>query len=230
MPSFRALPGRLTADEMPWLGGLDLEMGRVRNFVTSKAGLTALRRPPPKRHNHAPVRHWAAGCGWVWKAGTMPAMTQEARDALLHEAALAYGRAARLLDPMRLRLWEERDIAFPQLRLLLRIRMMPDIDLRSLADAVSISPSAASQQVDKLVERGFVARSDDPQDRRRVRLSLTASGEEAIGEYSRAATEYTTLIVSGLSEGDQRELVRLLQALVDLNNPPPPLPVSRTTP
>lgn len=147
-------------------------------------------------------------------------------EALLHDTGRAYARAARLLDPMRLRVWEERDITFPQLRILFRVRLHPDIDLRSLADGLEISPSAASQQVDKLVERGLVGRSEDPQDRRRLRLTLTDSGEEAAGEYSRAASEYSMRIVGGLSADDQRELRRLMEALIELNTPPPPLPSS----
>jgi DNA-binding MarR family transcriptional regulator len=154
----------------------------------------------------------------------MRAMTTEALDELIHETAILCGRVARLLDPVRLRVWEERGITFPQLRILFRVRLNPEIDLRSLADGLEISPSAASQQVDKLVERGFILRSEDPQDRRRLRLTLTSQGEEAAGEYSRAAIDYSTRVVSTLPEDDLRDLRRLLGTLIELNTPPPPLP------
>lgn len=151
-------------------------------------------------------------------------MNAEDLNELTRETAVLCGRMARLLDPVRLRVWEERGITFPQLRILFRVRLNPDIDLRSLADGLEISPSAASQQVDKLVERGLILRSEDPQDRRRLQLSLTPQGEEAAGEYSRGAIDYSTRVVSALEVDDLKELRRVLTTLIERNNPPPPLP------
>jgi DNA-binding MarR family transcriptional regulator len=156
----------------------------------------------------------------------MPAMDQNDQAAQIRETAILFGRATRLVDPMRLRMWEEQGITFPQLRILFRVRMHPDIDLRTLADGLAISPSAASQQVDKLVERGLLWRTEDPQDRRRLRLQLTPQAEESVGEYSRTVTEYISAILSRLSAKDLKELHRLLSTVEDLNNPPPPLPSS----
>lgn len=155
-------------------------------------------------------------------------MDRPDRATLEKETAVLYGRVARLLDPVRLRIWEEQGITFPQLRILFRVRMNPDIDLRSLADGLGISPSAASQQVDKLVERKLLLRSEDPQDRRRLRLQLTPHAEESVGAYSRTASDYTVRIVSKLNDADLHELRRLLTVLSELNTPPPPLP-RRTT-
>ncbi len=156
----------------------------------------------------------------------MPAMDQNDQAAQIRETAILFGRATRLVDPMRLRMWEEQGITFPQLRILFRVRMHPDIDLRTLADGLAISPSAASQQVDKLVERGLLWRTEDPQDRRRLRLQLTPQAEESVGEYSRTVTEYISAILSRLSAKDLKDLHRLLSTVEDLNNPPPPLPSS----
>lgn len=161
----------------------------------------------------------------------MRAMDANDGDSLLTQTAHLFGRAARLLDPIRLRMWEEQGITFPQLRILFRVRMHPDIDLRTLADGLAISPSAASQQVDKLVERGLLWRTEDPQDRRRLRLQLTPQAEESIGEYAHTATEYVSAILSTLSAKDLKELNRLLLIVEELNSPPPPIPdrVSKST-
>ncbi len=143
---------------------------------------------------------------------------------MVKETAALYGRAARMMDPVRLRIWEEQGITFPQLRILFRVRMSPGIDLRTLAEGLAISPSAASQQVDKLVERELIQRSEDPRDRRRLQLKLTPRAEESLGEYSRTALDYSTLIVSKLSDEDLKELRRLLDRLTELNMPPPQVP------
>lgn len=158
----------------------------------------------------------------------MPAMDSRDADSLLTQTAHLFGRATRLLDPIRLRMWEDQGITFPQLRILFRVRMHPDIDLRTLADGLAISPSAASQQVDKLVDRGLMCRAEDPQDRRRLRLKLTPQAEESIGEYAHTATEYTSAILSRLSAKDLKEFNRLLLTIEELNSPAPP-PIARVT-
>ncbi|MEN0064217.1 MAG: MarR family winged helix-turn-helix transcriptional regulator [Myxococcota bacterium] len=66
----------------------------------------------------------------------------------------------------------------------------------SLADTLSVTPGAVTRLVDGLVDRGYVERRRDPDDRRRVAVALTASGaEEAVRLY-------------GITEG-------LVQAMVD---------------
>ncbi len=133
---------------------------------------------------------------------------------LLQETASVYARAARLLDPVRLQVWEAMGISFPQLRILFRVRNQAGIDVRSLAAAMGISPSAASQQVDRLVERGFLDRSDDPEDRRRVRLELTDLGRQASGEISRAARGHVASVLATLSDDELRQLKSLLERVL----------------
>lgn len=49
-----------------------------------------------------------------------------------------------------------------------------------LANVKRISPSAISQGVDILVNRGFVSRTGDANDRRRIELELTPEGEKLL--------------------------------------------------
>lgn len=49
--------------------------------------------------------------------------------------------------------------------------------LMDLARHMGVTPSTMSLQMERLVRRGYVERSRDPQDRRRVNLRLTAAGE-----------------------------------------------------
>lgn len=144
----------------------------------------------------------------------------EPAHSLMQETVTRYARAARLLDPMRLQVWEEMDINFPQLRILFRIRAQPGVDLRTLAEQTGISASAASQQVDRLVERGLLLRRDDPEDRRRLSLELTERGQQATGEISRASHSYLEAILSCLSTDELADLHRVLGRI--LANPPKP--------
>ncbi len=150
----------------------------------------------------------------------------ELRDNLMQETVTRYARAARLLDPMRLQVWEEMGINFPQLRILFRVRAHPGIDLRTLAEHMGISASAASQQVDKLVDRNFVLRKDDPEDRRRLSLELTERGRQATGEISRASRSYLESALSSLSSDELTDLHRILGRV--LANAPSPISTPRS--
>lgn len=135
-------------------------------------------------------------------------------EELLSETITLYGRATRVLDPMRLQVWEGLGIALPQLRILFRVRATPGIDLRSLAAELNISPSAASQQVDKLVERGLLTRTQVRSDRRRVSLELTELGRDATRALSRAARGYLESVLGNLSDDELRDLHRLLDRVL----------------
>ncbi len=144
----------------------------------------------------------------------------ETGNNLMQETVTRYARAARLLDPMRLQVWEEMGINFPQLRILFRVRAHPGIDLRTLAEHMGISASAASQQVDRLVDRDFLVRKDDPLDRRRLSLELSERGQQATGEISRASRGFLEAALSSLSDKDLADLHRILGHI--LANAPTP--------
>jgi DNA-binding MarR family transcriptional regulator len=52
--------------------------------------------------------------------------------------------------------------------------------LNQVAEALSMSPSAASRMVDSLVQRGLVARTEDPDDRRARALALTGNARDLL--------------------------------------------------
>lgn len=145
-------------------------------------------------------------------------------DKLMQETITRYSRAARLLDPMRLQVWEEMGINFPQLRILFRVRSHPGIDLRTLAEQMGISASAASQQVDKLVESDLLLRNDDPLDRRRLNLELSERGHRATGEISRASRSFLEAVLVTLSQQELADLHRILGHILEHA----PSPVSTT--
>jgi DNA-binding MarR family transcriptional regulator len=153
-------------------------------------------------------------------------MEEETREERLERAVTAFVRAARLLDVPRLHVWDERGITLPQLRILFRIRQEPGIGVRDLAQALGVSASNVTQQVDKLVTRGLVSRTDRPEDRRHVALRLTPEGEHVAGEVSQAARAYVRRLLEGLSPAEQEDLTRLLERLVELAHRATPAPMS----
>ncbi len=155
------------------------------------------------------------------------------RDQLTADAASAYARASRLLDPLRLQVWEDLGITFPQLRILFLVHHRPDRDLRSLADRLSIGASAASQQVERLVERALLTRREDTEDRRRICLELTPRGIEAVESISAVSREYLSALFANLTDDQLQTLTGSLRLLIEAAAsiaPPQFTPEPATTP
>ena len=55
-----------------------------------------------------------------------------------------------------------------------------------LAEELLIAPHSAAELADRLIRAGLLARSESPQDRRRVELALTAQGEAVLQSLSAA--------------------------------------------
>nr|CAA9233923.1 Transcriptional regulator, MarR family [uncultured Armatimonadetes bacterium] len=76
-----------------------------------------------------------------------------------------------------------RELPILQVRCLFILSRHPGMKMNELAEKLEVKLPAASQIADRLVRRGLVKRSADPDDRRVVRLSLT---EEALGILAKA--------------------------------------------
>ena len=63
--------------------------------------------------------------------------------------------------------------------------------LSEIIEQLGVSKQAAGHLVDALVSRGYLDRSPDPEDRRRLRISVTARGEDAAA-VTRAAVSSST--------------------------------------
>lgn len=131
-------------------------------------------------------------------------------DERLDRAVSAFAQAARLLDGPRLHVWDERGLTLPQLRILFRLRQEPGVGVKDLAATFGVSASNVTQQVDKLVGRGLVARADRPEDRRQVTLTLTAEGEQVAGEVSLTARGYLQRVLARLNPDELEALTTLL--------------------
>jgi DNA-binding MarR family transcriptional regulator len=57
---------------------------------------------------------------------------------------------------------------------------------QDLPSELGVTKQAVSQAVDTLVSRGYLSRDTDPADRRRIRLSLTERGQQALGAVAAA--------------------------------------------
>jgi DNA-binding MarR family transcriptional regulator len=75
-----------------------------------------------------------------------------------------------------------RGLSMPQFSILMQLHYRGVCGMSEVSERFEITPAAASQLVDKLVQSGYIRREEDPQDRRAKSLKLTDKGLELIEE------------------------------------------------
>lgn len=129
----------------------------------------------------------------------------------------AYWALVHHVDTLRLRVWEERGLTLPQLRILFYVRAHPGATTNMLAKLLSLTAPTVSGLVDKLVRAGLVARGQHPDDRRIIPLLLTATGHEVVSEIRQGNQAYLLGLAAEL--GDELEPITVelerLAAVID---------------
>lgn len=73
---------------------------------------------------------------------------------------------------------EQPRLSLSQLRILYFLDHHPKSSLSEVAEQLDVTRSTMSGAIELLVQQGFVARLNDPQERRRILLSLTSAGRQ----------------------------------------------------
>jgi DNA-binding MarR family transcriptional regulator len=67
--------------------------------------------------------------------------------------------------------------------------------------------------VDKLVKKEFVARKRDPEDRRMVRVALTAKGRKLISRFEEARKKHIESILRQMTSQERMDLLNIFKTL-----------------
>lgn len=71
-------------------------------------------------------------------------------------------------------------LSMPQFSILMQLHHKGACGMSEVSERFEITPAAASQLVDKLVQSGLIVREEDPNDRRARLLNLTDKGRQLI--------------------------------------------------
>ncbi|HET7398781.1 MAG TPA: MarR family transcriptional regulator [Intrasporangium sp.] len=112
----------------------------------------------------------------------------------------------------RVRFESDRELTPSQFSVLARLEQAP-LTNRELADIERVSAPSMIRTTSGLVTDGYVARSDDPKDRRQVILSLTPEGRRALGRIRRHRDEWMLTRFEHLSEDELAVLSRAREVL-----------------
>ena len=130
-------------------------------------------------------------------------------DAVLRASRALVAVAARSLASVA------EDVTLPQYRFLVELASRGPQRLADLAAALGVDRSTATRMCDRLVRKRLVTRRRAQQDRRVVRVSLTAAGAELVAEVSRRRRVEIAAIVGRMPASHRDRVVRALRAFAD---------------
>jgi DNA-binding MarR family transcriptional regulator len=129
------------------------------------------------------------------------------------QAFTAYLDAVAIIEPVQARLWNEARLTLTQTRLLRLLREGPQ-GQSELGRSLHLSPASVTRLIDRLEERGLVARHRDPEDRRRVTVHLEPSGRRLVGEANVLRGTPLDHAISGMTDDERERLTAMLRDLV----------------
>ncbi|MGH2463962.1 MAG: MarR family winged helix-turn-helix transcriptional regulator [Candidatus Limnocylindrales bacterium] len=100
-----------------------------------------------------------------------------------------------------------------QLRALAFIRREPGAGLSALAEHLGMSLPASSALAQRLVVAGLIDRTDDPTERRRIRLQLTGSGAEHLENAQAGVRGWLATELAALTPAEQARLAGGLELM-----------------
>ena len=71
-------------------------------------------------------------------------------------------------------------LSMPQFSVMMQLYHKGACGMSEISERFEVTPAAASQLVDKLVQSGYIVREEDPNDRRAKLLNLTDAGRDLI--------------------------------------------------
>lgn len=94
------------------------------------------------------------------------------------------------------------------------VHLHPDSSVGEIAAGLMISNAAAAKLIDRLVKRHFLVREEDVQDRRVLKIKLTAEGQKVLEEATLLEQRYFNEIVDRMAPGMAENLQLSLKAFL----------------
>ena len=112
------------------------------------------------------------------------------------------------------------DLTFPE-SIVLRMLQRAPLSVADVAEGISITQSAASRVVDRLVRDGFVERQENPSDRRQKLLTLSTAGQVLLDQIEAKVTRAAQPMVDTLTVAERKQFGALLVKMIASQGPCP---------
>ncbi len=107
-------------------------------------------------------------------------------------------------------IWNDMGLIAGQPRVLSELTLKGHMTQRELSDACCIEPATLSRALDRLEERGYIVRNDNPGCRRSFLITLTEKGQKSAENVQKEFEILEEQMMEGLSEGELELLAGLI--------------------
>jgi len=104
-------------------------------------------------------------------------------------------------------------LSMPQFSILMQLYHKGACGMSELSEGFGITPAAASQLVDKLVQAGLLERSEDPSDRRAKQVALTPKGKDLIEQGIEERYRWVEELEGSLTKEDKEKIAAALEIM-----------------
>jgi len=140
-------------------------------------------------------------------------ITVDAETDLVEETFAAQEAVTQLTHAWHAPEWLELELSITQVKALIVLDCHPAITIGQLACKLGLAKPAASILVDKLVQAGYIERTEDAEDRRRTNIRLSTTGAELVYRLMRVKREQMRALLARMAPADLRALCQGLRAL-----------------
>ena len=105
------------------------------------------------------------------------------------------------------------DISFPEIFVLRQLSSNKEPTMSELGRSISMDLSTLTRTVDKLVGKEFVVRKRDPEDRRMVRVAITAEGRKIISRFEEQKKKKIESILRQMTSQERRDVLNIFKTL-----------------
>ena len=138
------------------------------------------------------------------------------RSSLIEDILQAQQEISRTIRAIYSQSWIGLDLSIAQLKTLMTLYDAEALPIGQIAEALGVGQPTASHLVDRLVQSGFVVRTEDPIDRRRTLAALSSQGSELVGQLREVRLEPLQRSLAQLDDTALAALHLGLRALADV--------------
>ena len=106
-------------------------------------------------------------------------------------------------------------LSMPQFSILMQLHYKGACGMSAISERFDVSAAAASQLVDKLVQAGYIERTEDPSDRRAKLLKLSTNGAMLVDDGIQERYRWMDELTSKLSAEEQTKISEALLVLTE---------------
>jgi DNA-binding MarR family transcriptional regulator len=99
---------------------------------------------------------------------------------------------------------------------LLALRELGAATMNEFATEMRLHGTTMTRMVDALIDKGMVERKSDPEDRRVVRVSLSAAGEEVAAQVQESKRGLLSAALADLPANEQNMVLQALERMADM--------------